>query len=653
MRPSLQEERRTMSDTNEKLPRREEPDIEKDLTWRHDSPRRRRISPHSNTSSEAEEEKQKMWKELKQQIHAERELTKMQLNDLRQELRETQQQLQQSLASRTQQRHEETEEETRPPRHHRAHPYPRRTFSTQVQRMDFTQTAHTGRVNNLSMLPHNEFVIDNLKQEITREEEQLNNQLINIDLHEASMTEEQAENNPLLQRLKDAYITGAEKLAYKKAQIQKAQTVASSYSSNLEMPSYSRPPRDYTAPRDVLDPTKIIKTISIFDDEDQKSRHFRHVWTKILQYGKKHYLNEQEHKEVLGATLWGNSLEDFNRLDATGSTLKDIVDNLAKIYDKTPSIDDHRTEVDNFIRKKGESISQAMARATTLIHKLRPMSTEGGWPETRDNMRKSILKQIVQTATKSHLNYEESKMLSSGGICNIDSLIQIAHQYEQAMGKMPEKEIATAYQTASFAPKYTAPEMKKIQSTMDKGTKQENENNKSEQPTDKIEKLISLMTNQMELQTKTYDKMSKQYDRVNNQGKDTSSRNYSRNNSQNRNKDSRQRSNSRNRDNSQNRNSSRGRSNSRNRQQSSVTFTTPRGRSRDRGNNSNRNRPETPSRSQDRGRSRSRENTGNQKAPSNIKMIEGQFAYFCNPCAANHLANNVCAEYQKWQSENL
>ena len=54
-----------MSDTNEKLPRREEPDIEKDLTWRHDSPRRR-ISPHSNTSSEAEEEKQKMWKELKQ-----------------------------------------------------------------------------------------------------------------------------------------------------------------------------------------------------------------------------------------------------------------------------------------------------------------------------------------------------------------------------------------------------------------------------------------------------------------------------------------------------------------------------------------------------------------------------------------------------------
>ena len=142
--------------------------------------------------------------------------------------------------------------------------------------------------------------------------------------------------------------------------------------------------------------------------------------------------------------------------------------------------------------------------------------------EIYSTVRKGIKeKQYYTNGDYCHLNYEESKMLSSGGICNIDSLIQVAHQYEQEMWKMPEKEISTAYQTASFVPKYTAPDMKKIQSTMDKGTKQENENTKSEQPTDKIDKLISLMTNQMELQTKTYDKMSKQYDRANNQGKDT------------------------------------------------------------------------------------------------------------------------------------
>jgi hypothetical protein len=80
------------------------------------------------------------------------------------------------------------------------------------------------------------------------------------------------------------------------------------------------------------------------------------------------------------------------------------------------------------------------------------MSTNEGWPETRDSMRMSILKHIFQTTTKSHLNYEEAKILSSVGICNIDSLIQIFHQYEQAMEKMSEKDIATAYQMAPFVP---------------------------------------------------------------------------------------------------------------------------------------------------------------------------------------------------------
>ena len=62
--------------------------------------------------------------------------------------------------------------------------------------------------------------------------------------------------------------------------------------------------------------------------------------------------------------------------------MKEIVDNLARIYDKTPSLDDYKSEVDNFIRKKNETITQAMARATTVIQKLRPMSSEGAWPET-------------------------------------------------------------------------------------------------------------------------------------------------------------------------------------------------------------------------------------------------------------------------------
>jgi hypothetical protein len=42
------------------------------------------------------------------------------------------------------------------------------------------------------------------------------------------------------------------------------------------------------------------------------------------------------------------------------------------------------------------------------------MSTEGGrLPETRDNMKKSILKQILDSATKSHFDCKEAKRISS------------------------------------------------------------------------------------------------------------------------------------------------------------------------------------------------------------------------------------------------
>jgi hypothetical protein len=111
-----------------------------------------KISLHSVTSSEAEEEKLKMWKELRQQMHPERELTKMLLNDLRQKLLEAQ---------------EENKIDQRP---HRGHPYYRRTLSNRVQRLEFTEAANIARENNLSMLPRNKFIIDNLKKDTTSKE---------------------------------------------------------------------------------------------------------------------------------------------------------------------------------------------------------------------------------------------------------------------------------------------------------------------------------------------------------------------------------------------------------------------------------------------------------------------------------------------------
>ena len=45
----------------------------------------------------------------------------------------------------------------------------------------------------------------------------------------------------------------------------------------------------------------------------------------------------------------------LNIIEATGSTLKEIVNNLARIYYKTPNIDNYKSEEDNLIKRKNET----------------------------------------------------------------------------------------------------------------------------------------------------------------------------------------------------------------------------------------------------------------------------------------------------------
>ena len=150
--------------------------------------------------------------------------------------------------------------EDNPPRRHPIHG--RRTFADRVAHTDFATLIRHQPVDNLSMLPHNDFVVENIKQDIIREEDNLRSLLLNIDLHENSMDPDAVDDHPVLTQLKNSYMDRAVALARKRAQIQKAQTVASSYSASLEMPTYQRPPPGHVPPHDVLDPSKVIKTIS-------------------------------------------------------------------------------------------------------------------------------------------------------------------------------------------------------------------------------------------------------------------------------------------------------------------------------------------------------------------------------------------------------
>ena len=139
-------------------------------------------------------------------------------------------------------------------------------------------------------------------------------------------------------------------------QIERAANMAASFSSNLEMPKYRRLPPDINMPQDILEPKNVLRAIQPIDELNYPNRLFRHVWTKVLQYGQKYYLIENDYEDILGTILYGNSQDDIQRMNSAGSSLVEIIGTLSKIYDKTPSLDDYKAEVDNFVRHKGETI---------------------------------------------------------------------------------------------------------------------------------------------------------------------------------------------------------------------------------------------------------------------------------------------------------
>ena len=218
------------------------PTMEKQETdWTDPSKTRRKILP-SEASSDLEDDLSHMWKKVRSTLKAEKELTKMHLDDMKEFIKE---QLNQSRSS-TREEHPSPKQQTRfeddedadsgeemgptasTSRAHQARPTRRRTFASRIANKDFSDMLETKKVTNLSMLPHNEFVVASLKQDITRDDDHLKTLLLNIDLHERAMSPEEAEDNPTLTELKQSYMDKEVELERKKAQIRKAQNIASS-----------------------------------------------------------------------------------------------------------------------------------------------------------------------------------------------------------------------------------------------------------------------------------------------------------------------------------------------------------------------------------------------------------------------------------------
>ena len=175
---------------------------------------------------------------LQQQMKVDRELTNMLVNDLKNELLE---------ALRNSNNPTQNPPEREPPgndnrqNHQRDYPAFRpRSFTNLVATMDHRNQV-PAKPDPVSMVPHNEYVVQMMKKDIVKETSDLATLLLNIDMHERYFQGD-ANSDPALNNLKATYIQRATTLESNKMLAEKAATMASCFSANLEMPKYRRPP---------------------------------------------------------------------------------------------------------------------------------------------------------------------------------------------------------------------------------------------------------------------------------------------------------------------------------------------------------------------------------------------------------------------------
>jgi len=257
----------------------------------------------------------------------------------------------------------------------------------------------------------------------------------------------------LLATMEDSYMDRNRTRLAQQEQLDTAKKIAAKYEVFLEMPQFRQPPRSFRRPLNAMEIRSINAAVPTYDPAVHPDRDFSQVWMKIVDYGESLYLEEDEYIRILSAVSHGPAFTTLKEMRNEKKTLRQILDYFAVSACKQVTILDHQAAVDNFVRVKGETLKQTMNRAENAVNKLVALYEPMDWPVTKRNMLKSLLKQVLATDTKQHMNLIEAKASRLGGKISMEAMINQLHQYELTHDKIPTKDTATTFQVASLETK--------------------------------------------------------------------------------------------------------------------------------------------------------------------------------------------------------
>ena len=194
---------------------------------------------------------------------------------------------------------------------------------------------------------------------------------------------------------------------------------------------------------------EVIMVTGYFDPNDKESD-FKHVWHKLLDYGQSQNYGETHYMQALGAVLKKEAYETFCDFRQTDRSLEEILEYFATVYTKKRTIGDAKSAVDNFTRKKGETIIACMDRTLLVVDRLKIHYEPNAWIHIRQQMRRHILMQVIKEETKRHIQMEEDYITETTGMpYDFDNLIRKADNYERYNNAVPDRDIQTVFKVAS------------------------------------------------------------------------------------------------------------------------------------------------------------------------------------------------------------
>ena len=329
------------------------------------------------------------------------------------------------------------------------------TLAEMSNEIKYTVRSNSHNAGKFSMLPPQQQQVANMTKEINKLKDDLIHLASFITVTET--TNESGRFTDVLTNLRRSYLEKVKSIAIMEQEVKNANDLSSKFDVNLPMPDFSPAPPGFRFDPTHMDFRNILKFTGKFNPNKDTEQKFSQFWIKIVQYGSGKYLNEDEYISILKYTVYGVAITDLMSLIEGGNSLTEIVNGLAALYDDVETLDDFKHQVDNFSRAKNETITKAMTRAMNLIEKLSPLHAKGSWLDRKEDMGKSILKQIVDEKTRIFIDMEETKMVRAGASLTLKQLVKLAFDHEKYHKSIPTKEINTTFQVASMTPRTKPP----------------------------------------------------------------------------------------------------------------------------------------------------------------------------------------------------